>query len=202
MTYSSEAGSWKASSVPLAAKTQYDTGLYWNGAINWFNKSEIRQHSVYYNVDEGRLGFFPLPPMLEGNNLYGRELTHYGESRGHLHLVEIYDRMHLVHVYEIERDYSGWFLKFSVDFDTLGVPRDTRFSPFSILSVVQMERDDESFLVLNVPRKIMRYYFGDGTLKKICDMAVFTRRHGGIRSRRVMCCEFGSFQYIETLFGV
>lgn len=188
--------------MPLAAKTQYDTGLYWNGAINWFNKSEIRQHSVYYNVDEERLGFFPLPPMLEGNNLYGRELTHYGESRGHLHLVEIYDRMHLVHVYEIERDYSGWFLKFSVDFDTLGVPRDTRFSPFSILSVVQMERDDESFLVLNVPRKIMRYYFGDGTLKKICDMAVFTRRHGGIRSRRVMCCEFGSFQYIETLFGV
>lgn len=203
MTYSSETDSWKASGEPLAAKykTQYDAGVYWNGAVNWFNSWGIGD-SVYYNVRDERLGNIPLPPIPEGKDWHNREFRHYGESRGHLHLVEAYDRTHRVDVYELERDYSGWFSKFSVDLDAVGVPRD---NPFGILCVVRMERDEESLLVLHVPGKILRCtIFGDGTLNKICDVAIPSRFHSGgcinpIESRLTYC---RSFQYIESLIGV
>ncbi|KAI8564507.1 hypothetical protein RHMOL_Rhmol03G0186900 [Rhododendron molle] len=148
MAYSSEIGSWKASGEPLAAKykTQYDAGVYWNGAVNWFNSWGIGD-SVYYNVDDERLGNIPLPPIPEGKDWQNREFRHYGESWGHLHLVEAYDGTHRVDVYELERDYSGWFSKFSIDLDAVGVPRD---NPFGILCVVRMERDEQSLLVLHV----------------------------------------------------
>ncbi|KAE9465056.1 hypothetical protein C3L33_03057, partial [Rhododendron williamsianum] len=176
MTHSSETGSWKVSGEPLAAKykTQYDAGVYWNGAVNWFNCWGIGD-SVYYNVRDERLGNIPLPPIPEGKDWHNREFRHYGESRGHLHLVEAYDQTHRVDVYELERDYSGWFSKFSVDLDAVGVPRD---NPFGILCVVRMERDEESLLVLHVPGKILRCtIFGDGTLNKICDVAIPSRFH-------------------------
>ncbi|KAH7855671.1 hypothetical protein Vadar_027500 [Vaccinium darrowii] len=205
MVYASETGSWKASGVPFTAKykKQYGTGVYWNGAVNWFNSSGIGD-SVSYNVDEERLGIIPLPPIPEGNDWNNREFRHYGESQGHLHLVEMYDRMHQVDVYELERDYSGWYLKFCFDLDAVGIPSDTRFFPFSILCVVRMERDDESFLVLHIPGKLLRYIFRDGTLKRICDVAIPMRFHNGgfsIESRLGYSWS-SSFPYIESLFGV
>ncbi|KAG5558297.1 hypothetical protein RHGRI_008278 [Rhododendron griersonianum] len=184
MTYSSETGSWKASGVPLAAKykTHYDAGVYWNGAVNWFSSWGIGD-SMYYNVDDEQLGNIPLPPIPEGKDWHNREFRHYGESRGHLHLVEAYDRTHRVDVYELERDYSGWFSKFSLDLDAVGVPRDTRFNSFGILCVVRMERDEESLLVLHVPGKILRCtILGDGTLNKICDVAILSRTASAIVS--------------------
>ncbi|XP_058208265.1 F-box protein At5g07610-like [Rhododendron vialii] len=204
MMYSSETGSWKTSGVPFAAKykTQYDAGVYWNGAVNWFNCWGIGD-SVYYNVDDERSGNIPLPPIPEGNDWYNRQFRHYWESRGHLHLVEVYDQTHRVDVQELERDYSGWFLKFCVDLDAVGIPRDPQFCHFSILCVVRMERDEESLLVLHVPGKILRYFFGDGTLNKICDVAIPPRFRswGGIESRLTYpWCR--SFQYNESLFGV
>ncbi|KAH7855082.1 hypothetical protein Vadar_021040 [Vaccinium darrowii] len=208
MTYSSETGSWKASGAPFAAEfqEQYNVGVYWNGAINWFSTWRWRE-SLYYNVEEERLGTLPLPPIPEDNYGYNREFRYYGESRGHLHLVVTYDRggpMSRIDVYEIEIDYSGWFVKFSVDLDAVGIiPRDTRPGRLSVLCVVRMERDDESFLVLHVPGKILRYGFGDGTLKKICDVAVRQRFYteGWVEDQlRYFWCD--SYQYIESLSNV
>ncbi|KAF7147811.1 hypothetical protein RHSIM_Rhsim03G0161800 [Rhododendron simsii] len=197
MTYSSETGSWKASGVTFAAKDreQYTSGVYWNGAVNWFSNWG-KGDSVYYNVDEGRLGIIPLPPIPEGNDWYSREFRHYWESRGHLHLVEINSGMYRVDVYEMERDYSGWFVKVSADLYALEIPRDPLYCLFGILCVVRMERDEESFLVLHVPDKVLRYSFGDGTLEKICDVVAPQS------SCSLRYSWFRSYQYIESLAGV
>ncbi|GFZ15159.1 hypothetical protein Acr_24g0013490 [Actinidia rufa] len=88
--YSTETGSWRASGEPFTIENdnnnmQFHAGVYWNGAINWFN---TWGDSLYFDVDE-RLGTMPMLPVPEGN-WYKREFRHYGVSRSHLHLVEIY----------------------------------------------------------------------------------------------------------------
>lgn len=104
--------------------------------------------------------------------------------------------MYRVDVYEMERDYSGWFVKLSADLYALEIPRDPLYCLFGILCVVRMERDEESFLVLHVPDKILCYSFGDGTLEKICDVVVPQW------SRSLRYSWFRSYQYIESLAGV
>ncbi|KAH7853210.1 hypothetical protein Vadar_000020 [Vaccinium darrowii] len=198
MMYSSETGSWDASGVPFAAKwrEQYNAGVYWNGAINWFSNWGSGD-SVYYNVDEERLGIIPLLPIPEGSYWSTPEFRFYGESRGHLHLVQTHYRTKRVDVYEMEGDYSGWFLKHSVDPYAVGIPRAPWFGIFNVLCVVRMERDEESYLVLNIPGKILRYNFGDRTLKKIFDVEV-----GTLHEAPLIYSWCGSYQYIESLARV
>lgn len=80
------------------------------------------------------MGNIPLPPIPEGKDWHNREFRHYGESRGHLHLVEINSRMYRVDVYEMERDYSGWFVKLSADLYALEIPRDPLYCLCGIVS--------------------------------------------------------------------
>ncbi|XP_057489396.1 F-box protein At5g07610-like [Actinidia eriantha] len=178
--YSSETGSWRASGEPFTIENdnnsmQFHAGVYWNGAINWFSTWGA---SLYFNVDEERLGTMPMLPVPEGN-WYEREFRHYGESRGHLHLVEIYGPVTRFNVYEMERDYSGWFVKYRVDLDGVGIAfpemmerrsGDEENYSFTILSLVRLEKD-ESFLVLHTPGKVIHYSLGDGSFRKICDVA-------------------------------
>lgn len=190
-TYSSETGSWKASGELFAVDFyKYDnSGVYWNGAVHWFNRWRNRD-SLYYNVDEERMGIIPAPPARELRNCYGRDSMHYGEFRGrcsgpessyygesggHLHLVETYrfGPTNQVDVYEMARDYSMWSVKYRVDdLDGVGIVRRLRgCSSISVLCVVRTERDEESFMVLHVPGKILGYGFADGNFKEICGVA-------------------------------
>ena len=102
-------------------------------------------------------------PVPEGN-WYKREFRHYGVSRSHLHLVEIYGPVSCFNVYKMERDYSGWFVKYRVDLDGVRIafPEivERRFGDeenysFAILSLVRLEKYDELFLVLHTPGKIV-----------------------------------------------
>ncbi|GFY84402.1 hypothetical protein Acr_03g0011760 [Actinidia rufa] len=43
--------------------TQFLGGVYWNNAINWFNSSG---DSLYFNVEDERLGVMPMPPIPPG----------------------------------------------------------------------------------------------------------------------------------------
>lgn len=156
--------------MPFAVDyNKYDSGVYWNGAIHWFSYRGSR--SEYYNIDEGRMGIIPVLPVRERRNYH----MHYGESGGHLHLIESYDYgpMNRVDVYEMARDYSRWVVKYRVDdLDVTRIQRDPwRSCSISVLCVVRMERDEDSFMVLHVPGKILSYSFGDGDLKEICDVA-------------------------------
>ncbi|XP_057477011.1 F-box protein At5g07610-like isoform X2 [Actinidia eriantha] len=175
--YSSETGSWRASGDPFTAdlNTQFLSGVYWNNAINWFNSSG---ESLYFNIEDERLGVMPMPPIPPGE-WSGRQFRYYGESRGHLHLVEIYGPTTQFVVHEMERDYSGWFVKYHVDLHEVGLAFpdmlrrlswDLTCCSFAILSLIRREEDVGSFLVLHVPGKILRYNLADKNFKELRDV--------------------------------
>ncbi|GMN41043.1 hypothetical protein TIFTF001_010274 [Ficus carica] len=112
-----------------------------------------------------------------------RTSMYYGESRVHLHLVDhIFDlQTPRFDVLEMEMDYSGWFVKFRVDLSDIasafpvivrrefddGMKRH-KYN-FSVLCVVRSEVDEESYLVLQIPGKVIRYNFKNRTFFKLCD---------------------------------
>ncbi|KAF3434831.1 hypothetical protein FNV43_RR21918 [Rhamnella rubrinervis] len=64
-------------------------------------------------------------------------------------------------VYEMERDYSGWFVKFRVDlkeglieYRKSMMLEDSPNSGFTVMFIVRCEVDEESHLVLHIPGTI------------------------------------------------
>ncbi|THF94860.1 hypothetical protein TEA_007069 [Camellia sinensis var. sinensis] len=111
--YSSETRSWRACAEPFTANqnSEFLGGVYWNGAINYFSTSA---DSLYFNVEEECIGTIPMPPIPH-EDWKARPFRYYGELNEHLHLVIICNSRIQFDVYEMERDYSGWFVKYHVD---------------------------------------------------------------------------------------
>ncbi|KAM7465802.1 hypothetical protein LguiB_013364 [Lonicera macranthoides] len=160
--YSSETGLWKRTNESIKLQVNFRLGVFWNGAINW---SSRWGDSLYFNVQEEGIGTILMPPIPE--DFGERRLMYFGVSNNHLHLVEIYGpRITIFNVYEMERDYSGWFVKYSVDLDVLMNafpesisrhldPSDLHYYQFVILGLV--------------PGKAIGYRFKDRTFRKLCD---------------------------------
>lgn len=104
----------------------------------------------------------PLPSDSESWKTWNRRDTGYfGESGGHLHLIGVSSRPSMqFNVYEMDRDYSTWFVKFCVDlhkvpvafpdmisFSSKNSPRDLTDLMFQMMCVVRCEAEEESFLV-------------------------------------------------------
>lgn len=138
-----------------------------------------------------------------------RRHQYFGESRGHLHLIEIYGPCTaLFNVYEMKTDYSGWFVKYRVDLGgvtdvfpemirTYLDPEDLHYYGYSILCVVREENDDDSYLVLHLPKKAVRYNLKDRTFKKLHDVAP-----AGNQAEDESALQFrwfDAFQYTESL---
>ncbi|KAL6989448.1 hypothetical protein U1Q18_015197 [Sarracenia purpurea var. burkii] len=200
--YSSETGSWKASGEAFSSDDGTDTlfggGVYWNGAVNWLSN---RADSLYFNLDEERLGTMPMLPVPEGKWWYDKEVMHYGESRRHLHLVEIFSPTTRFNVYEMERDYSGWFVKFRVDlagvatsFPEMTQTRGNWYCSYSVLSLVRGESDEESFLVLQLADKLVRYNLADGAFMTVYEVP--SQRGGDGEDLRFS--RGGAHPYIES----
>ncbi|OMO52207.1 hypothetical protein COLO4_37345 [Corchorus olitorius] len=176
--YSSQTGSWAVSGSPFVASIDTDDfkdGVFCNGAIHW-------RFRLYFNVDEEKLGEMPpipMPPILKRSQYP----IYFGESRNHLHLVQNYGpRKTQFNIYEMESDYSSWFVKYHIDVEAISssFPRMIRnhFGPsglpsyeFSILSVVREADDQESYLVLHIPGMAIHYSLKFGIFSKICDFA-------------------------------
>ncbi|XP_028091412.1 uncharacterized protein LOC114291744 [Camellia sinensis] len=160
---SSETGLWSPSADPFNGDVSFNPGVFWNGALHWISTSG--GDSLYFNVDEDRLETMPMPPIPDGWE--ERRLRYFGESRDHLHLIEIYGpRTTQFNVYAMERDYRGWFVKYRVDIDAIPNaflemirssldPSDLHYYQFVILGLIREEKDEESFLVLHIPGKVI-----------------------------------------------
>ncbi|CAL5343821.1 unnamed protein product [Camellia sinensis] len=200
--YSSETGSWKASGEPFVADMfmYVHGGVYWNGAINWFcNWGD----SLYFNVDEERLGVLPMIGGPERNDVDERDNWRLVECRGHLHLVQVYGLMTRFNVYEMEKDYSGWSVKYRVDLDLIGIafprmmkrlPTDPSHYAYAVLTLVREEKEEDSFLVIHVPGKVIGYNLVDKSFKKICDVD-----NEGVTEDSLIYFWCDAFQYIESL---
>ncbi|KAK9280491.1 hypothetical protein L1049_014183 [Liquidambar formosana] len=197
--YSSETGLWKFIGDTFTATRRIDRlyrGVFWNGAVHWVGCNQLA--ILRFDVDQEQLQEIPMPPIPDG--ISTRNITYFGESRDHMYLVEIQDIcIAQFNVYEMERDCSGWFVKYRVDLDTVArafpelicrhqLP-DFSFYAFHVLCIVRGETDEDLCLVLYMPAKAkaIRYYLKDETCKKLCDLeSGFYEAH----------------QYIESLSSV
>ncbi|GER29579.1 F-box family protein [Striga asiatica] len=156
--------------------------------------------SLYFNVDNQLFGTMPIPPTGWGcrDNYYLEDTCaddyyfgescvddyYFGESCGHLHY--IYVRLQFK-VYEMRRDYSEWFVKYEVNLFPL------LKEAFSILCVVRGEKEEGSFLVVQIPGKAVRYNIVCGTFDVLYEFA-------GVNSPgRLRYSGVDAFQYVETL---
>ncbi|CAL5322915.1 unnamed protein product [Camellia sinensis] len=195
--FSSETGLWTPSSTnPLRAdNVNFKNGVFRNGALDWIGFWDA--DSLYFNIEEDRFRTLPTPPTPEGRNERGR--GNFRESRGHLQLIDIYgSQTKQFNVYEMESDYSAWFVKYVVDLDAIPnafpemVCNSLFCYEFFVLSLVRRENDDESFLVLHIPGKIVRYNFQDNSFSTVLD---FPPSHQKFRVGGL--CD--AFEYIESL---
>ena len=207
--YSSQGGAWKRSARPFNFSLRYTfaniPGVYWNGAVHWVN---VWEHSFYFKIEEEQLCTMPmLRPPLEHrlDCIHLPKYRYFGESRDHLYLVDYMfepDETHL-NIFEMKRDYSKWDFKFRVDLaqianvfpemilrSSMNRPQlDLRDYNFSVLCFVRGEREEDSFLVLNIPGKVLRYNFGNKTFYKLCD----------IDSSLKLLHLYDVYRYIKTL---
>lgn len=124
----------------------------------------------YFNLEDERLHTFPRPPT---RSL--RRSFYFGESDDHLHFVEVCRYATLLHVYEMNCDHSGWFVKYQVDL----APLCKTFPQFngdedlvSVLSIARRDKfqEDDSFLVLATCDKDVSYNLVNTSLKEMFDI--------------------------------
>ncbi|KAJ4706608.1 putative F-box family protein [Melia azedarach] len=206
--YSTKTKTWRPSVSTSVASTgvNFRLGVFWNSAILWIS---YWRNSLYFDVDEEKLQEMPMPPIPDGWD--ERRVRYFGEARGHLHFLEVYSPCTaLFNVYEMERDYSRWFVKYRVDLRIVATafpkmvrtyldPGNLHYYAFSILSVVLEENDEDSYLVVHLPKKAVQYNFKDMTFKKLHD---FAPNPVPFNIEDESTLEFGwfdAFQYTESL---
>nr|POE97406.1 f-box protein [Quercus suber] len=169
-----EGCSWRDSGNPFVVLDEFlfNRGVFWKGALHWVGKGKF---SPGFDVERELLFTTPMPPILEG--WAERRLGYFGESGGHLYLIEIYGPQTTVFdVMEMSGDYSSWFVKYHVDLSGLAAqyPSMIRYNVqdihrfvFSVLHLVHRnvgENEEEAILVLHIPGKLIPYNLRDNTL--------------------------------------
>ena len=213
--YSSETRAWKSSikSYVQAPGMHFLDGVYWNGCMHWladgvsglnFPESSISD-CLYFNMDEERLETFPRPPIRVASL---RRSLYFGASEDHLHVVEAYRYATSLSVYEMKSDYSEWFVKYRIDLDPISkvFPEMTEHEFLSrkksdyavgVLSLIRRESfQEDSFLVLEIPGKAIRYNLVDKSSKVLWDFSV------DFSLAKVLRWRFGAlrvWQYVESV---
>ncbi|KAJ0042079.1 hypothetical protein Pint_18035 [Pistacia integerrima] len=212
--YSSQTGTWRVcnSSFNYPNTPFFMEGVFWNNAIYW---CKSWSPSIYFDMDKEEVREMPMPPNING--LDEKWSWYLGTSRGHLHLIEIYSPFNTIfNIYEMEKreDCCRWIVKYQVDLSPIvtsypemikNFQTDLHYYLFSTLCVVREENDEESYLVVHLPAKVIRYNFKDKSFNKIHDFAPShdSEHQGG--NGQVTNFDFvgtAAFQYIESLASV
>ncbi|KAK1421381.1 hypothetical protein QVD17_23677 [Tagetes erecta] len=181
--YSSETRSWKVCGKPFSNEidTEFMGGVYWNEAVHWINK---KGYVFYLKIDEDRVDRVHTPVMHDGWNVK-RHCYPLTESRDCLLFINIFPPSSMkLDVHEMNRDYSGWSIKYRVDLSqavtrflgtaemTLALGFIRPVQSFVMHCLVEGERQEDSFLVLEIPGKAIRYNIVLKTFQKLCDLEV------------------------------
>ncbi|KAL5539050.1 hypothetical protein UlMin_046055 [Ulmus minor] len=200
--YSSKTRTWRPSGNSFFCRdTAFAKGVFWNGAVHWICKFEPY---LYFNVDEERLSEMPLPPVPDDND----DLRFFLESGSHLHLIHHFfeEKPPCFDIYEMEMDYSNWFLKFRVDLSELFLEKFPHHPGLDdyFFKIVYIDRDDvgdESYAVLRLAEKVIRYNFKSKAFHKLCDSEASKNLcdfESGL-SFTAFLIDLVDFHYIESL---
>lgn len=188
--YSSEEGPWRSSGGPftiadVSSQFGFQYVVYWNGAVFWITMRS--NNTLYFNVDDERLGQMPVPPPPPADDWdRGRRrrprIAYFGESCNHLHLIAIYGSKIQFNVYEMKRDCSEWFVKYKVDLAEVANAFPEMVRKFrredeicehvlSIFSLIRDENEDgDAILALQIPvGQAISYNVVNGNFEKLCD---------------------------------
>ncbi|XP_057800666.1 F-box protein At5g07610-like isoform X2 [Salvia miltiorrhiza] len=181
--YESDTSTWKLCGEPFLAPREvvFDHGIEWKGCIHWCG--------VFFDLQECVLGKHP-EIVIAGDA--GTEGFHqkYVESNGFLHNVAHFPEKKSVMVFELQRDYSKWSLKYHINLDGAS-------GSLSVLSYIRGESEDEedSKLVLHEPGKIKFYALRENCVKGLVDFG----GTGFYQEGRSQSASNHTFQLIETL---
>ncbi|XP_050383008.1 F-box protein At5g07610-like [Argentina anserina] len=194
--YSSENRSWRHlnSNFVRLPNVSYKQGVYCNGAVHWVG---LDDEVAYYHIDDECLRrVLPPPPDKEPSRKSRNfQASHCGS---HLQLIDIYYVTSLIRfeVLEMGSDYSGWFLKYHLDFDPTLAPlpclKSHRFTVL-FLAPEEVEGEESLSMFLHYAGKVISYNFKSAIFKSF----ELPSRPGVDDSRlRVYYC---GHQYMETL---
>lgn len=201
--YSSETRSWSIHGSPFIAPYDmvFDSGVYWNRSIHWISP---RGNSLRFDFTSGNINSMPPVPILERWNT--RRFRYFGESKGYLHLIEIYGtRETQFKILEMEKDYSRWIVRYQVDLGGLvsAYPEMVRNScessyyAFIILLLIREENkvdeEDDSSLLIHIPGKIIYFDLRNKRFKEICKI------ESGKGKEKLQFGWLDVYQYFESL---
>ncbi|KAM7481078.1 hypothetical protein LguiB_005661 [Lonicera macranthoides] len=183
LVYSSETDSWRVLSEKSVHTSNtslcnsrcddliYEVGVFTNGAIHW--PCHRGRTSLCFDVDEERFRIMPMPPIQGGEQW--RTIRYFGESQRRLHMIEYEDDLTVrFDVFEMETDYSNWFVKYNVNLTLLGWRINSvgcLIQRFDFLSFVVVNgREDSAVLVMYLPDLdlVISYNLKNQRLKKLC----------------------------------
>ncbi|XP_071736519.1 F-box protein At5g07610-like [Rutidosis leptorrhynchoides] len=201
---------------PFTLDEQHDIyiggGIYWNNAIHWYHNSGF---ILYFKLDEKVLDHIYCPFHLLGvsHELY---CGYMYEFRGHLLVVEIPNPPDNVKfkIHELKKDYSGWNMKYRVDLEqvsrsfpevvctTIRAADDRAIIDCRLLSLVLGEKDEDSFLVLEIPGKAIRFNIVSRTSHKLLDFTGDPRSIRSIDFDGIYVHKLNVFQFADSLCSV
>ncbi|KAK9051330.1 hypothetical protein SSX86_027957 [Deinandra increscens subsp. villosa] len=155
--------------------------VYWNKAIHYLCSTTFSKY-LYFKVDDERLlKSLPLRLPVSYSSFYDDpkpRTLYFGESRGHLHLVAVPHRKNYLslNVYEMWSDYSGWLVRYRVELDEVARMYGSGFG-FDVCDVVRGEKEEDTFMVLRIPGKIIKYNVHDKSFEEMFNL-ITNNLHG------------------------
>ncbi|KAL3849292.1 hypothetical protein ACJIZ3_011174 [Penstemon smallii] len=195
---------WGISSDPFTSFiNSFKKGVYWNGAMHWM----CYKRHLYFKIEDQVLDEMPKLPF--SNDWNSRSNSYFGESCDHLHFVETRDTQIQLNVYEMKRNYSEWFIKYQIDLSPVfaAYPEIIRgytnpkislcYYDFSLFCIVSGWKEEESFLGLQTPTKVIPLNLVCKTFKTLYEFEGDFGHHWDQRGLKFAYTT--GFQYIEAL---
>ncbi|GJW66336.1 AT-hook motif nuclear-localized protein 28-like protein [Tanacetum coccineum] len=171
-TFSSETGNWSLCGPQFNENDFhfFGIGVYWNDAIYWRNV--CRNDIFKFDIMNERLVLTALPTPL-ALDLKVHYECHLFECRGCLLLVaKESDCSRHFTIYEKGNVYSEeWSVKYIVNIDDIIKPFPKRWCIYKTLyCIVLEEREEDSFLVMKLDKKVVQYKIATKTLSTISEL--------------------------------
>ncbi|XP_076889041.1 F-box protein At5g07610-like [Bidens hawaiensis] len=180
--YSSVVGKWKVLDECVDDLVDvFDRGVYGHNAIHWMS---FPNRLVYLKLDEEVVRYIDIDTP--DTTVYGTILDEFlAESCDGMLLVVRCCRLRRLNVYEIKKDYSEWCIKYHVDLEQVIRVYPNMVTRLGLHFIVQSlvigewEREEDSFVVLELPGKLIQYNFMVNTIFQLCDFSKKSHHQGG-----------------------